>query len=388
MRGEETSPVRVRVPGRQATEYEVRIERGIFRELAALCRRAAPAHRYAIIADSKVASLYGRPALEAFGEPREGAASGAGLFSFPAGEWNKTSEEWARLSDELAAEGFGRDGAIVALGGGVTGDLAGFVAATYMRGVALVQVPTSLLAMLDSSIGGKTGLDTLEAKNLLGAFHQPRLVLIDPELLRSLPTFQLASGLAEAVKAGAIADERLFGWMESHAAGLLNRDVDLLTELIRRSVAIKAAVVEQDPLEDGLREILNFGHTIGHALEALGGYEVLHGEAVACGMRLEARLGELLGVTREGPADRLRGLLEACALDRQVEEEFTAEQVLKAARGDKKVRGSVIRCVLLSRIGEVATAAGGGHAHRIPPDRELELLEMALRSKGGSADCG
>ena len=175
---EQGSSLRIGVPGREPTAYEVRVGRGGFDDLATLCLRDAPAHRYAIIADSGVAALYGQRALAAF--EREGIP--AQLFAFPAGEWNKTREEWGRLSDEMLAAGLGRDAVVVALGGGVTGDLAGFVAATYMRGLPLVQVPTTLLAMLDSSVGGKTGIDTPEAKNPIGAFHQPRLVLIDPDL--------------------------------------------------------------------------------------------------------------------------------------------------------------------------------------------------------------
>ncbi len=373
------SSLRIGVPGREPTAYEVRVQRGGFDDLATLCLRDAPAHRYAVIADSRVAALYGERALTAF----ERGGSAAELFGFPAGEWNKTREEWARLSDEMLAAGFGRDAAVVALGGGVTGDLAGFVAATYMRGLPFVQVPTTLLAMLDSSVGGKTGVDTHEAKNPIGTFHQPRLVLVDPDLLASLPAFQLASGLAEAVKAAAIADAALFGWLEEHAEALRAPDLDLLTQLIERAVAIKAGIVEEDPNETGRREILNLGHTVGHALEALGGYAVLHGEAVAAGMRIETRIGELIGLTEEGTADRLRALLERCGLDRPVEEEHAVEALLDATRSDKKVRRGMMRCVLLSRIGQVARAADGSFSHEIPPDRAPELLRSALRSEGG-----
>ncbi|MEE9470854.1 MAG: 3-dehydroquinate synthase [Gemmatimonadota bacterium] len=379
---EQGSSLRVGVPGREPAAYEVRVQRGGFDDLATLCLRAAPAHRYAIIADSRVAALYGQRALAAF--EREG--SPAQLFAFPAGEWNKTREEWARLSDEMLAAGLGRDAVVVALGGGVTGDLAGFVAATYMRGLPLVQVPTTLLAMLDSSVGGKTGLDRHEAKNPIGTFHQPRLVLIDPDLLGSLPAFELASGLAEAVKTAAIADEGLFAWLEAEAMALRTADLDLLTELIGRAVAIKAKVVEEDPQEAGRREVLNFGHTIGHALEALGGYAVLHGEAVASGMRIEGRLGELMEVTEIGTAERLAALLTACGLDRPVEEEYSAEQLLEAARSDKKARVGAIRCVLLRRIGEVAGGKDGVFSHEIPAQEVLGLMRAALRLAGDHAD--
>ena len=370
--------LRVGVPGREPTAYEIRVQRGAFEEIGELCQRDAPAHRYAIIADSRVAALYGERALAAFG----GQGAAAELFGFPAGEWNKTREEWARLSDEMLAAGFGRDAVVVALGGGVTGDLAGFVAATFMRGLPLVQVPTTLTAMLDSSVGGKTGLDTPAAKNPIGAFHHPRLVLIDPDLLASLPAFQLASGLAEAVKTAAIADEGLFTWLEAEAVTLCEPDLELLTELIERVVAIKAEVVEEDPREEGRREILNFGHTIGHALEALGGYAVLHGEAVASGMRIEGRIGELMGITDIGTADRLTVLLAACGLDRPVEEEFTADQLIEAARSDKKARVGVIRCVLLRRIGEIAGGEDKTFSHELSSEAARDLLTSAAHPPG------
>ncbi len=382
MEDPDESSLRIQVPGRDPAAYDVRVERGCFTDLAASCLGAAPAHRYAIISDSRVAALYGTSALEQF----EKAGVEAELFTFPAGEWNKTRVEWARVSDALLEAGFGRDTAVVAVGGGVTGDLAGFVAATYMRGVPHIQVPTSLLAMLDSSVGGKTGLDTPGAKNPIGAFHHPGLVLIDPELLSSLRAFQLSSGLAEAVKAAAVADEGLFAWLEANAKALVEKDVDLATELIERAVRIKAAVVEEDPNETGRREVLNFGHTVGHALEALGGFDVLHGEAVACGMRVESRLGELLDVTEDGTARRLEELLSACGLDRTVEEEFTADRVLEAASADKKVRSDLLRVVLLRRVGEVALTAHGEYAHRIAADLAPGLLRTALRSPSGAAD--
>ena len=382
MDGLDRRSMRIQVPGRDPTTYDVRVERGSFADLAVSSIACAPAHRYAIIADSRVAPLYGESALAAF----DAAGADAELFTFPAGEWNKTRAEWARLSDAMLDDGFGRDAAVVALGGGVTGDVAGFVAATYMRGIPHVQVPTSLLAMLDSSVGGKTGLDTPEAKNPIGAFHHPSLVLIDPDLLSSLPTFQLSAGLAEAVKAAAIADEDLFAWLEAHAAAIVEKDIDLLSELIGRAVRIKAAVVEEDPDETGRREILNFGHTVGHALEALAGFDVLHGEAVACGMRVESRLGELLEVTEAGTCERLQELLLACGLDRAVEEEHEPNRVLEAAGSDKKARKKRLRFVLLRRIGSVAVSSDGGHAHHLPADGGQDLFEMALRSASGAAD--
>src|SRR6185312_7677005 len=210
------------------------------------------------------------------------------LFEFPAGEWNKTRETWARLSDRLLEHQFGRDSAVIALGGGVVGDVAGFVAATYLRGIPYVQVPTSLLAMIDSSIGGKTGVDVTAGKNLIGAFHQPRLVVADLDVLSSLPRSQLAAGIAEAVKHGVIADAEYFAFLEATPDAILRGDAAAVERLVTRSIEIKAAVVAEDEREMGRRAILNFGHTVGHAIEATVKYDMLHGEAVAIGMAYEA----------------------------------------------------------------------------------------------------
>jgi 3-dehydroquinate synthase len=362
--------------------YEVVIEPGSFIRLGEVCRERAPAHRYAIISDSRVGELYGQRALDSMGA----AGCPAELFSFPAGEWNKTTGEWASLSQALARAGFGRDSVVVALGGGVTGDLAGFVAATYLRGVPVVQVPTSLLAMVDSSVGGKTGVDTEVGKNLIGAFHHPAHVLADPELLSTLPAYQVPAGLAEAIKAAAVADAALFEWVLGHAELLLEREPEALTELIGRAVRLKAEIVARDPEERGERAILNFGHTIGHALELLFGYGLLHGEAVACGMRVEAHLGEGLGLTAEGTTARLEAALEACGLDNRAEEEKRPDEIWRVASRDKKARGGKIRCVFLREIGGVARGDEGEFTHPLRESVTLELLGDALRPSPGRSD--
>lgn len=371
--------IRVPVPGRKAEAYQVLLVRGGLARLGELAREAVPAHRYAVIADGRVAELYGEAALESL---RSAGCEGA-VLTFPPGEWNKTREEWAGLSDRLARAGFGRDSAVIALGGGVTGDLAGFVAATYMRGIPVVQVPTSLLAMVDSSVGGKTGLDTDAGKNLIGAFHHPRLVLVDPDLLDTLPRPQLAAGLAEVVKVAAVRDESFFGWLEARAAALLRGEPGALEEAIFRAVGHKSAVVGTDPMERDVRALLNFGHTVGHALELLGGYAVLHGEAVAAGMRAEARLGELMGVTGPGTARRIEALLDACGLDRRLEEEPRPERVWEAMSRDKKGREAAVRCVLLLRVGEVARDLQDEYTFELPADRAVEWLGPALRPAAG-----
>ena len=373
--------IRVAVPAKPAHEYEVRVDPGGLDRLGETCS-AAPAHRYALIADSHVAELYGKRALASL----TAAGLDADLFAFPAGEWNKSVAEWARLCGELMIEGFGRDSAVVALGGGVTGDLAGFVASTYMRGVPVIQVPTTLLAMVDSSVGGKTGIDAGQVKNATGTFHHPAAVLIDPEVLGTLPKYQRISGIAEAVKAAAIRDEEFFGWIEERTTALRDGDIDATSGLIERSVRIKAEVVAEDPEERGLRAILNFGHTFGHALESVSGFSVLHGEAVAAGMRMEARLGESAGVTESGVGERLDEVLARCGMPEVLEPPIDLDDLLERARPDKKSREGVLRWVLLAGLGRVAIGSEGEVTHAIPAAECRGTLEAALREAFEAAD--
>lgn len=373
--------LRVAVPETGSPAYSVHVGQGLLRRLGELTAAALPAKRYAIIADERVGRFYGEAARASLAD----AGLDGRLFTFPAGEGSKTRESWGALTDGLLEAGYGRDSAVVALGGGVTGDLAGFVAATYMRGVSLVGVPTSLLAMLDSSVGGKTAVDTSGGKNSVGVFHHPALVVVDPELLDSLPDAHRRAGLAEAVKAAAIRDAELFAWIESRAEELAAGSAELLTELIRRCIRIKADIVSVDPREAGVREVLNFGHTAGHALEVLSGYEILHGRAVAAGMRLEARVGEAAGITSPGTADRLDAVIRGCGIpapDRLP----SASRLLGAAASDKKVRAGVTRWVLLERIGVVARTPRGAWAHPLTTSDAESWLTDALRETGRVAD--
>ena len=324
--------------------YDILIGRGLLGELPTLLHKACPAARYAVIADSHVADLYGK---------KIAAALQADLFTFPAGEWNKTRETWAGLTDRLLAAHVGRDAAIVALGGGVAGDIAGFVAATYLRGVPYVQVPTTLLAMIDSSIGGKTGVDVPAGKNLVGAFHQPQLVVIDLDVLATLPAVQLAAGMAEALKHGVIADAEYFAFLEKEQRAVAAKDGATLDRVVARSVEIKAAVVSRDEREAGLRAVLNFGHTVAHAIEAVAKYEVPHGEAVAIGMAQEARLAETLGIAEPGTADRLQRLLERYALPLELPRSATVDDLIAAMQLDKKAREGTVRFALPQAIGRM-----------------------------------
>src|SRR5213593_2640865 len=271
--------LRVAISEQHDASYDIVIGRGLLADLPALVKAACPASRYVVITDSHVAKLYGKQVMARFYD----AKLQVELLEFPAGEWNKTRETWALLSDRMLAAQIGRDSAVIALGGGVVGDVAGFVAATYLRGIPCVQVPTTLLAMIDSSIGGKTGVDVPAGKNLLGAFHQPRLVVADLDALGSLAPAQLAAGMAEAVKHGVIADREYFAFLERECPTVAKQAAppDVVERLVRRSVEIKAEVVAADEREAGRRAILNFGHTVGHAIEATAKFDVLHGEAVA-----------------------------------------------------------------------------------------------------------
>jgi 3-dehydroquinate synthase len=350
--------------------YEVRIAPGLLDSLAGHLSSRCPAHRYAVVTDSNLAPLYGERVLE----EAKRASGAADLFVFPAGEANKNRERWADLSDQLLAAGLGRDAAVIALGGGVVGDLAGFVAATYLRGLPYVQIPTTALAMIDSSVGGKTGVDTPAGKNLIGAFHQPELVLADIDTLSTLPAAELRSGLAEAVKHGIIADADYFDWIVSAAPAILALAPEEVVRLVERSVRIKASVVAADEREGGLRKTLNFGHTVGHAVEALSGFTLLHGEAIAIGMVVEARIGEQLGISKPGTTDRVREALHRFGLPTRVPLEMDARRILELTRVDKKARAGRVEYALVEKIG-VSSRGTGSFGHPVEDERVTAAIE-------------
>jgi 3-dehydroquinate synthase len=304
-------------------------------------RAAAPAFRYAVITDEIVGPLYAARLVASFADP-----AATELFTIRTGEAVKTRETWAALTDAMLARGLGRDTTVVALGGGVVGDLAGFVAATYLRGVPIVQVPTTLLAMIDAAIGGKTGVDTPAGKNLVGAFHAPAAVIVDPSVLATLPPRQLASGMAEAIKHGVIADAAYFASLATLP----------LATLVARSIEIKSSVVARDSREAGLRKILNFGHTVGHAIEAASGYALLHGEAVAIGMAVESRLAELAGVADCGITDDVVAALERATLPTRIPVGLDADDIVRRTHTDKKKRAGEVEYALPKTIGVMAGA--------------------------------
>jgi len=367
---DEAGWVRVCTSPESERSYDVVIGAGLLEQAGAIIADVCPDHRYGIISDTRVAEHYG----EALSAALSDAGLESALFKFPAGEWNKTREVWSELTDGLLRAGFGRDSAVIALGGGVVGDLAGFVAATYMRGVPVVQVPTTLLAMLDSSVGGKSGVDTPAGKNLVGAFHQPSLVLVDPSLLATLSRPQFVAGLAEAYKHGAIKDVAYFEWLGGGLERILARETEALTALVARSVEIKAEVVGRDERESGYRRILNFGHTVAHAQETVSGYGCLHGEAVAAGMVLEAAIGEAIGVTRAGTAGRLSEVLTGAGLPVELEEGLEADRFMKALALDKKREGGRSRFTLIAEIGKVAGSAAEGWTHEVSEETVRAVL--------------
>lgn len=364
--------MRIRVPlsGQRDASYDILIDAGLLDQLPALLAAACPASRYAVITDSQVARLYGDAVVARL----QGAALSAQLFEFPAGEWNKTRETWAALCDGMLAARFGRDAAVIALGGGVAGDLAGFVAATYLRGIPYVQVPTSLLAMIDSAIGGKTGVDVPAGKNLLGAFHQPRLVVADLAVLGSLAPAQLAAGVAEAVKHGVIADAEYFAFLGREREAVMGKGARALAQVVRRSVEIKAEVVAADEREAGRRATLNFGHTIGHAIEATAKFAVLHGEAVAIGMVYEARLAEALAVAQPGTADRIASVLARYGLPLALPEPALVNELVGAMQLDKKARERAVRFALPCAIGAMHGDARQGWTLAAPEQLVREVL--------------
>jgi len=331
--------------------YVIKVGGGLLSRLGAECAALKLGQRCAVITDSKVGKFYAKAALKSL------AASGFEpvLVTVPAGEKSKRVAMVEYCYDQLAAHRLERKSFIVALGGGVVGDLAGFVAATYLRGIPFVQVPTTLLAQVDSSVGGKTGVNLKAGKNLVGAFYQPRLVLCDLDTFKTLPSREYVSGLAEVIKYGIIYDAVLFSQLQRNLPKLLKRDSATLASVVARCCEIKAEVVGQDETESGLRAILNFGHTIGHAIENSSGYgKYLHGEAIAIGQVAAARLShEVLGLP-SGDVTRIETLFVQAGLPVKIKLDAAKRKKLFTAMTlDKKVSDGEVKFVLAQKIGRV-----------------------------------
>lgn len=345
----------ITVGGEGFAAYEVVVGRGLLKEAGARVAALAPTRAF-IVSDETVAAIHGERVRAAL----EGAGLKTGIVTVPAGEASKSFEQLEAVLDRLLAEGLDRKSLVVALGGGVVGDLAGLAAALFMRGVDFVQVPTTLLAQVDSSVGGKTAIDTSRGKNLIGAFHQPRLVLADIEALATLPVRQVRSGWAEVLKHGLICDAAFFDWLGGEGKAGAEGDPDALERAVIRSVEIKSQIVGEDEKEAGRRALLNLGHTFGHALEAELGFgdALTHGEAVALGCAMAFRFSARQGLCSAADARKAEAGIRAAGLPTrlaEVDQAFSAEALIGRMAGDKKAEDGRLTLILARAIGEVFT---------------------------------
>ena len=362
-----TSPREVAVAG--DTPYTIHIGPGLLDD-GALLARSVRGRDVMIVSDAHVAPLYAERVANALLAARPGLRIHRHVL--PPGEGSKTLDNFAAVTTALADARMRRDATLFALGGGVIGDLAGFAAACWMRGIDCVQLPTTLLAMVDSSVGGKTAVDLPQGKNLVGAFHPPRAVIADTAVLRTLPARELRAGLAEVVKYGALGDADFLDWLDANADALLAMDDAALAEAIARSCAHKAAIVARDPFEHGERALLNLGHTFGHAIETEQGYGGLnHGEAVAVGMVLAARLSEALGLAPDADTQRLRALLQRLHLPVDVPPSLDAERLLAHMRLDKKAVAGGLRFIVWRGAGRAEVLGD------VPESAVLSVLQPA-----------
>ncbi len=346
--------------------YRVLIENGALRDLGKSVRLLIPSGRAMLVSDSNVFSLYGETALKALKSEKWEVTA----FEVPPGEQSKNLAVVSRLYDAAVDAGLDRNSPVIALGGGMIGDLAGFAASTYMRGVPLVMVPTSLLAQVDSSVGGKVAVNHPRGKNLIGTIYPPRLVIIDPGLLGSLPERQLLAGLAEVIKYGIIENKEFFLWLEENLDRLLRGDSARLARAVGESIRAKARVVEADEHERDYRRVLNFGHTIGHALEAATGYShYLHGEAVLAGMAAAVRIAIAGNLIDSASSERIYALLNKTGF-KKPPSGLTAEKIIDKLKHDKKRRDSDLIFVLPSGIGSA----------KIVPVNDEQLIKQTVES--------
>ena len=339
--------------------YPIFVGAGLLSALGRFSAKLELGRRCAVVSDDRVARLYAKPVLAAL----RSAGFEPQLICVPSGETSKSLKMVQAACDQLAAHRLERQSFIVALGGGVVGDLAGFLAAIYLRGIPFVQVPTTLLAQVDSSVGGKVGVNLKAGKNLAGAFHQPRFVLCDLRTLNTLPLRQFRAGLAEVIKYGIVCDAPLFARLERDLPRLLRRDPGILAQVVARCCELKAQIVRQDETETGLRAILNFGHTIGHAIENISGYgKYLHGEAISIGQVAAAKLSAELAGLPAADAARIEKLFLRAGLPVAIQLAAPAQaRLLAAMQLDKKVSAGEIKFVLARRIGRVESG------HKVPP---------------------
>lgn len=346
--------IRVKLIKTEDKSYNIMIQDGVLNQIATKIKEANLGHKFAIVTDSNVEPLYAEDLAEKFNN----SGLDNKVIAIPAGEQNKSREIKAWIEDQMLEDKFGRDSVVIAVGGGVVGDIAGYVAASYTRGLPYVQIPTTLVACVDSSIGGKTAVDTPHGKNLIGAFHQPWAVFIDVNTLLTLKEKEIREGLAEVIKYGVISDKDLFSFLQDNMDLIFSYDKDALTHIIKRGCEIKAEVVEKDERESNLRKILNFGHTVGHAVENLSEYKISHGEAISIGMVVEGKLAVEMGLWNELDLAKLVDLIKKAGLPTDVPDYMDANKIIDAMKLDKKSRGGQIEMALPSQIGEMAKVNG------------------------------
>jgi 3-dehydroquinate synthase len=359
--------MKVNLDKRSVQSYEIVIGRDFMDRAGIMLAQGDWASKYFIITDSNVSALHGRRIQEQL------SASGMdiGMITFPAGEGSKNIRTILGIMDELLASGADRSSGLIGLGGGVTGDITGFAASIFMRGLPYVHIPTSLLAQVDSSIGGKTAVDLPAGKNLMGTFYQPKMVLTDLLLLETLPEKEFANGVAELLKYGFIDDLELLDLLETGKEKLMGKDPEFLEKIVTRSCRIKKGIVEIDETEKGIRRFLNFGHTVGHAVEAESGFSLAHGEAVAIGMIAAARISERMNYLTAGEARRIESMVKALGLPHRIPREFSTDSILSRLKVDKKKSGNKVHFVLLKSLG--VPFVNGGVAQELVREVTEEL---------------
>ena len=339
--------IRVNLDKKVASTYEICIGYDVLDRIGLLIAKNMPALHYIIITDFNISAIYGKLLLDRL----RAMSLPADIIDFAPGEGAKNIGTATAIVERLIKLGADRKSALVALGGGVVGDVTGFVASTFMRSIPYIQIPTTLVAQVDSSIGGKTAIDLPEGKNLLGTFYQPKGVFIDVKFLDTLPEEEMSNGLAEVIKYGVIDNVEVFNFLERNIKAIKERDQEILEEMIENACRIKKAIVEIDEKELGIRRVLNFGHTIGHAIEAESDYAISHGAAVSLGMVAAARISEIMHDFPHRDRERIEHLLESAGLSGRIPQTITTDGIMARLRADKKKEGDAIHFVLLKKMG-------------------------------------
>jgi len=332
----------------QIQNSEVIIQNNYFDKIPKLLEKLDNVSKFCIITDHNVQKLYAKKLLTEMKKLKLNTI----IISICPGENSKTRIMKARIENQLIEHGFNRDSCIIALGGGVVGDLAGFVAATYYRGIQFIQIPTTLLSMVDASIGGKNGISVNKKKNLIGSFYQASKTIIDPQVLKTLPKREFISGLVESIKTALVLDKKLFELISDNFEEILRLEKSIILELIEKTIKNKIKIVEKDEKESGLRQILNYGHSIGHALETLSEYEITHGEAVLIGMYYSAKLAKELKILKKKDLDIQNKLLQKLNLNLEIPKSIKPKEIIQIMKNDKKNKANKIRIVLLKAIGK------------------------------------